>query len=301
MEVGVFAEYCRDPVMLGALAAGADFHSMLSIKAFAVARSLVENTLVSMMESGAVTRETGYDAIQRLDTDLSVDFVLLESIKEYMEKNLPKLYKRYKKYRQAAKTGMFSILYGSGAKTLAEQMTELSGVYISIQVAAEFKVAFFDLYKGAKAFVEECNEKVSMRHALATIHQHNRTYGWARNLYGRLYLVEPRDAYKLPNWLVQGTCADLMKRKMIEIHKLLVDGGYKSRILLSIHDEIVFELHVDEERTLVPIIKEIMETIPEFEAVKLKAEASFCPTHWASKVTFHSWNQMEEVLKKCAA
>lgn len=293
MEVAVFAEYCRDPVMLDALEKGADFHSMLALRAFPQARYLVEQTLIHMAEHGAVTRVTCDDAIMELGANLTVNHILLEHIKEYMEKNCSSLFDLYKAFRQAAKTGMFSILYGSGDEKLAFQMTKLSGIYISPYVAGQFKATFFGMYVGAKQFVDACAEQVSMRQALAPIMQHNRQYGWARNMYGRLFLLEKRDAYKLPNWLVQGSCADMLKEKKAEIGEFLAAGGYKSRMILPIHDEIVFELHKSEERELVPILKAMMENIPELEVAKLKVEASWCSGSWATKKTFHSWEEVD--------
>lgn len=280
MEVTMFAEYCRDPVMLDALAKGADFHSMLSLKAFRPARELV---LAAMYE---MKIENMMFHVEQLQNNHVVDHQLLEEIKTYMEAHMGKEYKKYKRYRQAAKVGMFAILYGAGPDALSEQMTEESGIYISKQEATEFKQSFYRLYLKGYGFTQYVAESISMRHALHTIYNQGRTYGWIRNMYGRLYLMEGRDAYKGVNYVVQGSCADLLKKKIIKISRLLKDGNYKSMLILSIHDELVFELHKSEERELVPIIKAIMEDNPEFEAVKLRADVSFCSGTWVTKKTF---------------
>jgi DNA polymerase-1 len=58
---------------------------------------------------------------------------------------------------------------------------------------------------------------------------------------------------------IQGTAADLIKIAMISIHKLIKDGGYRSRMLMQVHDELVFEIHESEIDILPKIIKRHME------------------------------------------
>jgi DNA polymerase-1 len=58
---------------------------------------------------------------------------------------------------------------------------------------------------------------------------------------------------------IQGTAADLIKIAMISIHKLIQDGGYRSRMLMQVHDELVFEIHESEIDVLPIIIKRHME------------------------------------------
>lgn len=295
MEVTVFAEYCRDPIMLDALAKGADFHSMLSLKAFKPARDIVAKAMLYLFEKGEMSHSDYLFHVEQVRDRHVVDHQLLKRLKKFMEENMEKDYKKYDKYRQAAKVGMFAILYGAGGTALSEQMTEESGLPISVEEALAFKAAFYALYPRAWKFTEKVSEFVSMRHALHTIYNHGRAYGWLRNMYGRLYLMEVRDAYKGVNFLVQGSCADLLKKKIIKIAQLLEEGSYKSRIILSIHDELAFNLHKSEERELVPIIQQIMEDNPEFEVVQLKAEASFCAGSWVTKTKFTDWKQLDKV------
>ncbi len=59
---------------------------------------------------------------------------------------------------------------------------------------------------------------------------------------------------------IQGTAADMIKFAMIRIDELLRKRPYQSRMLLQVHDELVFDLHSDEEAELVPKILHIMET-----------------------------------------
>ena len=60
------------------------------------------------------------------------------------------------------------------------------------------------------------------------------------------------------NTPIQGTAADLIKLAMIDIHKVLKEGKYKTKMILQVHDELVFDAHKDEIEELQPIIEEKM-------------------------------------------
>jgi DNA polymerase-1 len=84
-------------------------------------------------------------------------------------------------------------------------------------------------------------------------------YGYVENLYGRRYYVASSiNFYKAYNYLIQGSCADLMKIKEIEIANFLKANNLKSRILLVIHDEVQVSIPKDEE-WIVPEIKKILD------------------------------------------
>ena len=58
---------------------------------------------------------------------------------------------------------------------------------------------------------------------------------------------------------IQGSAADIIKLAMIKIYKLLAEGNYKSKMLLQVHDELVFDMHNDELENLKPLISQEME------------------------------------------
>ena len=79
-------------------------------------------------------------------------------------------------------------------------------------------------------------------------------YNWL----GRRYdLDDKRWSYKGPNKLIQGGCADIVKIAMVELYAYLC--AYKSRMVLQVHDEILFEIAHDELRILPELVR-IMET-----------------------------------------
>ena len=67
-----------------------------------------------------------------------------------------------------------------------------------------------------------------------------------------------REAINMP---IQGTAADVVKLAMIEIDRFIQDGGYKSRMLLQVHDELVFEIAESEKALMEEGIRSIMEGV----------------------------------------
>ncbi len=57
---------------------------------------------------------------------------------------------------------------------------------------------------------------------------------------------------------IQGTAADMLKLAMIKVHQLLRDGAYQTKMLLTVHDELVFDLHKSEAEVVPPLIQEAM-------------------------------------------
>ena len=65
------------------------------------------------------------------------------------------------------------------------------------------------------------------------------------------------------NMPIQGSAADIIKLAMIKVHKALKDGGYKSRLILQVHDELLIETYKDEKEAVAKILKENMEQAAE--------------------------------------
>jgi DNA polymerase-1 len=104
--------------------------------------------------------------------------------------------------------------------------------------------------------------------------------GYVRNMYGRrYYMTDKRFVYRLYNYLVQGSCADMLKSKIVDVYNLLTP--YKSRFQMNIHDEMSFEIYEGEE-FLVEKIKTIMEDVPKM-IVPVVAEVELASKNWAEK------------------
>lgn len=152
--------------------------------------------------------------------------------------------------RSKAKAVNFGIAYGQGAFGLAENLS------ISRTEAKEIIDNYFEEFPGVAKYKE-------VAIALA------REKGYAETLLGRRrYLPDlqsrnqtvrasaERNAINAP---IQGSAADIIKLAMIDIHKTFVAEGFQSKMLLQVHDELVFDAHKSEIETIIPIIRQKME------------------------------------------
>jgi DNA polymerase-1 len=106
------------------------------------------------------------------------------------------------------------------------------------------------------------------------------TRGYVNNWIGRRCHINNRNfAYKLPNHLIQGGAADVIKLAMPKIHELLLP--VRSKMVVQIHDDILHEIHMNE-LELVPKIKDIMENIyvPK-NGMKLTVSPEISKNSWA--------------------
>lgn len=143
--------------------------------------------------------------------------------------------------RKKAKNGNFAILYGSGLDTLAEQLGATR------DEARSVKQAIFRASPELEDFIDLVSTTAKRRGYI---------FNWAGR---RSYFPDYNFAYKAPNYIIQGGCADIVKRAMIEIDAYLSDK--KSRMLLQVHDELVIEVHESEAAEVPRRVKEIMESV----------------------------------------
>ena len=142
--------------------------------------------------------------------------------------------------RSAAKTTNFSVLYGAGITLLAERLE------VSTTHAKKIKQAIFSAAPEIERFIENVQSAASRR-------------GFIFNWMGRRYqFPDKRFIYKAPNYLIQGGCADIVKVAMNRVAEFL--APLKSRMVLTVHDEIVVECHLSEV-SILPEIKSIMEGV----------------------------------------
>lgn len=132
--------------------------------------------------------------------------------------------------REQAKTVNFLTLYGGGIKKLAEALG------CSESEARRIQNSIFDSAPEIKRFIRNVIETASRR-------------GYIFNQWGRRYhFSDSRFAYKAPNYLIQGTCADILKKAMIAIDAYIRAFNLKTRMILTIHDELIFEVAYGEEQ-----------------------------------------------------
>jgi len=94
---------------------------------------------------------------------------------------------------------------------------------------------------------------------------------YLRELYDSNYQVREFARRAAMNAPIQGTAADLIKLAMVKVQKMLEDKHYKTRLVLQIHDELLFKVHVDEIEAVRQEISDIMESVISLD-VKLKVD-----------------------------
>ncbi|MCH8060630.1 MAG: DNA polymerase I, partial [Proteobacteria bacterium] len=151
--------------------------------------------------------------------------------------------------RRSAKAINFGLMYGMSAFGLAKQLG------ISRHQAQEYVDLYFDRYPGVKAYMNDTRELA-------------RKQGYVETVFGRrLYLPEinarnaPRRQYaerSAINAPMQGTAADIIKRAMIKVHDWLNASSIDARMIMQVHDELVFEVSTDAVDELTNTVVDIM-------------------------------------------
>ena len=154
--------------------------------------------------------------------------------------------------RRMAKAVNFGIVYGLSAFGLSRQLK------ISMRDAKAFIDQYFDLYKNVKTFMDrtiedarQCGYTVTVmnrRRYLPDLHSKNRQ---VREAAERVAINSP----------VQGSAADMIKLAMIRLHRKLAKQKLKSKMILQVHDELVFECPAGEKREVEALVKQEMEGV----------------------------------------
>ncbi len=152
--------------------------------------------------------------------------------------------------RSYAKTVNFGIIYGVSAFGLSQQ-TDLSR-----SEAKELIETYYETYPTLKSYIAKQIDFAREHGYVETILGRRR---YLKNINSRNAIVRSADERNAVNAPIQGSAADIIKIAMIKIHKELKSEGYKSKMLLQVHDELVFDIHLDEMHILKPLIKETME------------------------------------------
>jgi len=161
-----------------------------------------------------------------------------------------------KKMRSEAKAVNFGILYGQGPHGLSQ------GADISYAQAKEFIDNYFQVYSGVKDYLNKTIEDARKNKYVSTMFGRKRKLPEINSTIPMVRKSAERMASNTP---LQGTAADIIKMAMIEIHNNIFDEDIK--MLIQVHDELVFEISDKKTELAIKKIKNIMENV-----VKLKVE-----------------------------
>jgi len=152
--------------------------------------------------------------------------------------------------RSNAKTVNFGIIYGVSAFGLSSQTS------LSRSESAALIDAYYKTYPRLKSFISEQIEFAREKGYVQTISGRRRYLKDINSANAVVRSAAERNAVNAP---IQGSAADVIKIAMINIHKKLQEENWKSKMLLQVHDELVFDVHNDELEKIQPMIKHEME------------------------------------------
>lgn len=147
--------------------------------------------------------------------------------------------------RRIAKTINFGIMYGMSPFRLSNELG------ISRADAKAFIDKYFERYSQVRTYVDNVIKQAEKDGYVKTLGGHMRTVSGINSRNKNVKAASERVAL---NTIIQGSAAELMKKAMADISRRLEEGGYRTRMLLQVHDELIFEVpaaELDEVRSLV--------------------------------------------------
>lgn len=142
-----------------------------------------------------------------------------------------------KEQREAAKATNFSILYGVGARALSRR------IGMSYEEAKDFIERYFAVHPGIAAFIDASKVKARVDGYVETMFGRRRYLPDIQSGMPQLVAASERMAMNMP---VQGSNADIIKMAMIKMDEWIRKSGLRVKMLLQVHDELVFEVHAED-------------------------------------------------------
>jgi DNA polymerase-1 len=176
--------------------------------------------------------------------------------------------------RSFAKAVNFGLMYGMGAYRLARDSN------LTLAEAEDFIAHYFQQFPGVRAYLDGSIERAKQQGYLETLLGRRRYFralkpGEGDKVSFQIRQAAEREAVNMP---VQGTAADIIKIAMINLSHALKEGGFRSRMILQVHDELVLEAPDRELDRVAPLVIDVMESAFKLDA-PLVADASV-GTNW---------------------
>jgi DNA polymerase-1 len=195
----------------------------------------------------------------RIIAELSSDEGMIEAFRQGLDIHSATASKVYnvpldevtKDMRRNAKMVNFGIVYGISAFGLSERLNIPRGE------ARHIIDQYFDKYPGIKTFMNNTILSARENGYVETIMGRRR---YIRDINSANAVVRgfaERNAINAP---IQGSSADMIKIAMINIHKTFTAYNFKSKMILQVHDELIFDVHKDELENIKPVIHDLMQT-----------------------------------------
>lgn len=175
--------------------------------------------------------------------------------------------------RRQAKAVNFGIVYGISDYGLSQSLG------ITRKEAGQFIDRYLATYPGVKDYMEDIIHSAKQKGYVTTVMQRRRYLPEITSRNFNIRSFAERTAMNTP---IQGSAADIIKKAMIDMADALKDLGLKTRLLLQVHDELIFEAPEEEIETLKKLVPDVMENALEL-TVPLKVDYAYGPTWFDAK------------------
>ena len=182
--------------------------------------------------------------IEAFNNDMDIHTKTAMDIFGVEEKDVTKL------MRRQAKAVNFGILYGISSFGLAEDLG------ISVKEAKEFINKYFETYSGTKVYMDNVIKEAYEKGYVTTIMNRKRKIDELKNTN---YMIRNQGERMALNTPIQGSSADILKKAMIDIQNEFDNNNLKSKMLLQVHDELIFNVLKDEIKKVSEIVTRCMD------------------------------------------
>ena len=172
--------------------------------------------------------------------------------------------------RRQAKAVNFGILYGISSFGLSEDLK------IGVKEAKEFINKYFETYSGTKTYMDSVIKDAYEKGYVTTIMNRKRTIDELKNTN---YMIRAQGERMALNTPIQGSSADILKKAMIDIYNEFKKQNIKSKMLLQVHDELIFNVFNDEIDKVTKIVNDKMDNAYKLD-VPLKVDINI-GNNWA--------------------
>lgn len=164
--------------------------------------------------------------------------------------------------RRSAKAVNFGIIYGISDFGLSEDLG------ISVYEARRYMQNYFATYPGVKRFMDDCVAFAKENGYVKTLYGRKR---YIPELQASVYATRAFGERVAMNMPLQGTASDIIKAAMIEVDKKLAEGGYKAKLIMQVHDELIVDCPLPEKDNVEKLLKTCMQNVAEL-SVQLIAD-----------------------------
>ncbi len=170
-----------------------------------------------------------------------------------------------KEHRRQAKVANFGIIYGISSFGLSQRLG------IPRNEAKNFITKYFNTYPGVRSYMDKCIADAREKGYVSTIFGRRR---YLPDIASRNHVVRGLAERNAINTPVQGSAADIIKLSMINVFRRMKAEGLKSKMVLQVHDELVFDVIPSELNRLCDIVKQEMESVIQL-SIPLTTECSY--------------------------